>query len=482
MGNRLSGTWNDPRVRRVVRYGGLAALLVLLAWGWTASYSWNRQVERGTEAVRVAQIVRVLQADLELRREILRGDPMEAREPSPAPESELERRAQPIRRFCADHPPAIAALEEAERHRREAIEQTRALFLRRVERGASEATGHDEGAALHAIEQELSAAARRLTVVEQTGQHSVERALHAARAGNRLLLFGIAAVLLLLWRFYRADQQRRRHMEGARLVEEMLEAYSRRLESMNVQLEQLNLLKTQFLANTSHELLTPLNGVMGSLEVIRSGSCGLEEDREFVEQAYHSAEKLHGLIRDLLDLCRLEEGDFALRLRPVDFGPALERELARHRVALNARDLVLLVTPPAGGWPGVKADPERLRQILFHVLANALKFTERGSIRVTGRLIEEDGLRLRVEVTDTGVGIAPERLPQVFELFSQGDNSSTRRFGGTGLGLTLTRHLVHGMGGRIGIESDGPGHGTRVWFTLRLASTDADANVASRAA
>lgn len=467
MRSRWSEAWSHPRVRALGRWGALACLLLAITWSAVAGFRWQRQVGRAIRATKVIQAIHLLQSDLEVRREVL-YDPGGTSRPL-ATEDEVARRTQQVRHFFSDHPDAQRALDEAERHCAEAVRLTRAYLREAGARATPPGNAAPAEAALQPIARELSAGGRRLAVLAEHAGREVDQGLAAAHASNRLLLAGLAAVLLLLWRFYRTDQQRRRHMEGARLVEEMLEAYSRRLETMNVQLEQLNLLKTQFLANTSHELLTPLNGVMGSLDVIRSGSCGADEDRQFVEQAYQSAEKLHALIRDLLDLCRLEEGNFALRVRPVDFGPALERELARHRVALSARDVVLLVTAPSGGWPGVEADPERLRQILHHILANAAKFTERGSIRVTGRVVDEEGPRLRIEVADTGVGIAPERLGQVFELFSQGDNSSTRKFGGTGLGLTLTRHLVHGMGGRIGVESDGLGRGTRVWFTLRLS-------------
>jgi signal transduction histidine kinase len=135
---------------------------------------------------------------------------------------------------------------------------------------------------------------------------------------------------------------------------------------------------------------------------------------------------------------------------------------------MRERGLTLLVTPPSTGWPRIQADPARCEQVLQHLLANAIKFTEHGSIRITGRIESEEGEQVRLEVSDTGVGIPSEKLPQVFDLFSQADGSNTRRFGGTGLGLTLCRHLIQGMDGRIGIESDGPGRGTRVWFTLPL--------------
>lgn len=375
---------------------------------------------------------------------------------------------------------ALRALGQAMRETRETLAQSHEALLLAVEarlarERSSEVRARDRESASEAAWDEAEAhLVAAWGAIEQMGAHpqaSIDRM--AAGRHKADLLFSSAILLsgLLLWLSWHSLRQQNRYLKSARLVEEMLEAYSRRLESMNAELEQVSLLKTQFLANTSHELLTPLNGIMGSLELLRDGHCGdPAEQREFLDQAYHSAERLLDLIHDLLDLCRLEEGNLALRSRGVDAGPLIERAITAHRAAIDSRGLALLVVGPAEGWPRVQVDAERLNRVLQHLLSNAVKFTEAGSVRVTGR-VEREGAapRLRLEIADTGVGIEPEKLSQVFELFRQGDGSNTRRFGGTGLGLTLCRHLIHGMGGRIGMESDGPGRGARAWFTVPLA-------------
>jgi signal transduction histidine kinase len=370
---------------------------------------------------------------------------------------------------------AIHALDEAAALRLHAQEMARAAFLRRIDRSVpSTASPTDPPMpGLPDAHRDLTEASEKIEQLEARCVFDLRLAAERAAQGRLALIASFGIILALLTLSLHTERARRHHQRGARLVEDMLEAYSRRLEAMNLQLEEVNLLKTQFLANTSHELLTPLNGVIGSLDVLRSGSCpSAEEERSFLDQAHHSAERLFGLIRDLLDLCRLEEGSLALRCHQLEFRSILEHELAAHRSTLAARDLVLLVTPPSEGWPRIAGDPERVTQVLRHLLANAVKFTESGSLRVTGRI--EYGPRpfLRVEVADTGVGIEPGKLGQVFDLFSQADGSNTRRFGGAGLGLTLSRHLIRGMGGQIGIESDGPGRGTRAWFTLPLTAEE----------
>jgi signal transduction histidine kinase len=370
---------------------------------------------------------------------------------------------------------ALGALDEAAALRLRAKELARAAFLRRVDQPIPPRGDAADPSALGQIKEhrDLSEASQRLEQLEERCVLDLRLAAVAAGRGRLALAASFGVILALLALSLHTERVRRHHQRGARLVEDMLEAYSRRLESMNIQLEQVNLLKTQFLANTSHELLTPLNGVLGSLEVIRSGSCpSADEERSFLDQAYHSAERLFSLIRDLLDLCHLEEGNLALRCRQMEFRTVLDRELAAHRSTLAARGLVLLVTPPSDGWPHIAGDPERVTQVLHHLLANAVKFTDRGSIRVTGRIEQGPRKFLRIDVADTGVGIEPGKLGQVFDLFAQADGSNTRRFGGAGLGLTLSRHLVQGMGGQIGIESDGPGRGTRAWFTLPFAADD----------
>lgn len=306
--------------------------------------------------------------------------------------------------------------------------------------------------------------------LEARPRQGFEKSAAASHAAGILLAGAFAVSILSVFLVLRERRRRDRHLQGALLIDDMLEAYSRRLELMNAELEQLNAMKTQFLANTSHELLTPMNAIMGALEILREGGFNdPDEEREFLQDAHNSGEQLLGLIHDLLDLCRMEEGNLAVDCTPSGFAPILEQVVARHRPAARKRDLALMITPPHQGWPIVQADPERVAKVLDHLLSNSIKFTESGSIRVQGRLETEGDVRLYVEVLDTGVGIPQQKLRQVFELFRQADASHTRRFGGTGLGLTLSRHLILAMGGQIGIDSDGPGRGTRAWFTLPLA-------------
>jgi signal transduction histidine kinase len=473
-----------PRSRRAL--GPVAAVLLGLFLVWVTSVA----VHAFDAASRGALSAAALESLHELRAEIDRlqvstgwsvGMPEAGgfdRNPTPA-----ARDAEAtVRRYFRRDQTALRALDQAAALRLRAMESARAAFLLGVDRVLPLSTDPRSQPApgLLDVHRDLAEACAAIEQLEALCVSDLRLAAAEAGRARIALLASLGVIAALLGFSLRTERLRRHHQRGARLVEDMLEAYSRRLEAMNVQLEQVNLLKTQFLANTSHELLTPLNGVMGSLEAVRSGSCSSrEEERDFLDQAYQSAERLLALIRDLLDLCHLEEGNLALRRHVLGFGTILERELAAHRPVLAARGLVLLVTPPSDGWPRVTGDPERVTQVLHHLLANAVKFTDRGSLRVTGRT--EGGRRrfLRVEVADTGIGIEPGKLGQVFDLFSQADGSNTRRFGGAGLGLTLSRHLVQGMGGRIGIESDGPGRGTRAWFTLPLAEQEAPPVTAS---
>jgi signal transduction histidine kinase len=367
---------------------------------------------------------------------------------------------------------ALQALDEAAALRSRAKESARASLLRRVDQPARTGPISPDSLApdLQDVQSDLAKASRRLEQLEGRCILDLRLAAEDAGRGGLVLVTAIGAFLGLFAVCLLRERARRRHQRGARLVEDMLETYSRRLEAMNAQLEQVNLLKTQFLANTSHELLTPLNSIIGSLGAIRGGACpSVEDERGCLEQANDAAKRLLVLIRDLLDLCQLEEGNLALRCRQMEFRGVLERELAAHASTFAARDLVLLVTTPSDGWPRITGDPERVSQVVRHLLANAVRFTDHGSVRVTGRIEQGPPRFLRVEVADTGVGIEHDKLGLVFGAFAQIDASGPRRLGGAGLGLSLSRHLVQGMGGQIGIESDGPGRGTRVWFTLPLA-------------
>jgi len=225
--------------------------------------------------------------------------------------------------------------------------------------------------------------------------------------------------------------------------------------------------KTEFLANMSHELRTPLTAIIGISELLLDGSHSAAQRRHFLEVQRRAGRGLLTLISDVLDFSRIEAGQVAIDR--VAFSLREEVTGCISLVADQAARLRLQLTSSvAADVPDVLlGDPMRLRQILLNLLSNAVKFTDRGSVRLTvGRGGDADTLRFIV--ADTGIGIAPEKLPLLFERFVQADSSTTRRFGGTGLGLAISKRLVELMSGRIEVESE-PGRGSTFSFVLPLS-------------
>ncbi|WP_156422073.1 PAS domain-containing hybrid sensor histidine kinase/response regulator [Paucibacter sp. KCTC 42545] len=226
-----------------------------------------------------------------------------------------------------------------------------------------------------------------------------------------------------------------------------------------------NRAKSAFLANTSHELRTPLNGLLGLARMLQKPDLAEPTRREYLDQMLDSAESLSGLISDILDLSKIEAGRLTLEAAPFGLREMLATMRMAYLTLAHARGLSfdIHIEPAVPAW--VMGDQTRIRQILSNYLGNALKFTASGSISVQVRAKANE--RIRIEVTDTGPGIAPELFEHLFQPFTQADESTTRRFGGTGLGLSICRELATLMGGEVGLQSQ-PGQGSTFWAELPL--------------
>ena len=231
--------------------------------------------------------------------------------------------------------------------------------------------------------------------------------------------------------------------------------------------EAANLAKSQFLANMSHEIRTPLNGVLAMAQVLARSELEASQ-QEQVEVIHQSGETLLALLNDILDVSKIEAGKLELEVAEFELEAVVQRAVAGFSAVAERKGLELQVEIASQARGLRRGDAARLRQILSNFLSNALKFTETGEVRLTVEGAAEhgpDGLRLTV--SDTGMGIAPEKLPLLFQKFTQLDASTTRRFGGTGLGLAICRELAELMGGKVSVESR-PGEGSRFTVVLPL--------------
>ena len=230
--------------------------------------------------------------------------------------------------------------------------------------------------------------------------------------------------------------------------------------------EAANQAKSSFIANMSHEIRTPLNAIIGLSHLLRANATPTQAD--WLGKVDVASKHLLSIINDILDISKIEAGK--LQLEHSDFALAAVLDHVRSLLADAARAKNLDIRIDTDAVPvWLRGDCMRLRQGLLNYASNALKFTEQGYIALAAKLIEEQGdeLLVRFEVSDTGVGIAPEKLAGLFQSFTQADTSTTRNYGGTGLGLVITRRLAELMGGTAGAEST-PGQGSTFWFTARL--------------
>lgn len=233
--------------------------------------------------------------------------------------------------------------------------------------------------------------------------------------------------------------------------------------------------KSQFLANMSHEIRTPMNGVLGVLHLLKKERLSAD-GRRLLNEALDCGEMLSQLLNDIIDVSRIEAGKLELADEPTEPAELLRGVAEMLRPQAEAKGLYLRVEA-AGDLGWVITDPLRLRQALFNLLGNAVKFTLEGGViaRLSGRR-DGENVRLRYEIEDTGVGIDPEAAAKLFERFRQGDGSTTRRFGGSGLGLVICRRLAELMGGDVGFEST-PGQGSTFWIEIEAEAGAAPVEV-----
>ncbi|MBV8903457.1 MAG: hypothetical protein JOZ22_07455, partial [Acidobacteriia bacterium] len=294
-------------------------------------------------------------------------------------------------------------------------------------------------------------------------------------------------VLTLVWLVYvwRVRQLHRREAGLERLVAERTAALEREIaghRETEVELQQeiaerkrateraeaATRAKSEFLANMSHEIRTPLNGVLGMLDVVAATELSSDQN-ELVTMARHSADGLLAVINDILDFSKIEAGKMQFECEPFDLTETIAYACRTMSIKAHAKGLELACCVAPDVPSHLRGDAARLRQVLLNLLGNAVKFTEQGEVvlRVDTKTAGDEEVELKFSVADTGVGIPPDKQQSIFQAFAQADTSVTRRFGGTGLGLTICARIVNLMGGRIWISSE-PERGSTFYFTAKF--------------
>lgn len=255
-----------------------------------------------------------------------------------------------------------------------------------------------------------------------------------------------------------------------------------KIQDRNQILQEMNARKNEFLRQTSHELRTPMNGIIGSLQLLLDDLCDdREEEIELLQQAYQSSIHLLTLLNQVLDLAKIESGRVSIEIKTVDLHSSLSAAIYLQLANIRQKNLQLN-RKNCQRFIRVKADPTKLKQVFINVIGNAIKFTEKGNITITTQIKSMvisgpknqflEKIMAVVTIKDTGIGIDPSTQDQLFKPFSVEDESRFFPQGSTGLGLVISKHLVEMMGGEINLTSTGKNQGTTVEIVLPLADTN----------